>query len=270
MTKRMIVSVCFVLALLFVATGCFLEIDLDDVSNTDTNTTTTQTTEPITISNVEGKKMVVVGDSITYGTGLSQSEKRWYQYVKQRYGFESVWADAEIGRAFTRDGMSSTRFTETVKNLPKEAEVIIVFGGVNDYNFNAPIGTMADNKSDANKGITFYAALKHAAETLRENHPTAQIIFMTPLPCNQKKEGVDARNTAGHCVRDYAEAIKTVCEFYGFDVVDLNQITNFDVESDLWLEMYMPDGLHPNVVGVDLYLKNGVYPALDILFELND
>lgn len=216
-------------------------------------------------STVEGKKLGVIGDSITYGSALLQEEKRWWQYVKERYGFANVYSNAEIGRAFTQDGMTSTRFTQKIKELPTDLDVIIVFGGVNDRAFNATIGTMEDEPAEDNKNISFYSALRFTAEYLLTNHPNARIIFMTPLPCNQGL-GFNGKNTAGFRLQDYADAVAEMCRAYGFDMVDLNRVGGFYVWSEGWLADHMEDGIHPNNAGTQIYVKNGILPKLDSIF----
>lgn len=219
------------------------------------------------VSKVEGKKIGVIGDSITYGSGLTTGDKRWWEYVKDRYGFASVYSNAEIGRAFTQDGMTSTRFTQKIKELPNDLDVIIVFGGVNDRAFNAPIGTMDDEPKEDNQGISFCSALRYTAEYLLTNHPNAQIIFMTPLPCNQSL-GFNGKNANGHRLQDYADAIAEMCRAYGFDMVDLNHVGGFYVWSQNWLNTYMEDGIHPNNEGTKIYVHKGILPKLDsILVE---
>jgi lysophospholipase L1-like esterase len=229
------------------------------------------------VSNVVGKKLGVVGDSITVGymvTGYNDDgtakggyvTKKWYDYVVERYGFASVQANAEIGRSFAKDGSMSTRFTQRIKELDSDLDVIIVFGGTNDLNFSPAIGTMDDVPSEANGGISFFSALRFTAEYLLTNHPNARIIFMTPLPRNDTTKGFNYKDPNGKRLIDYADAIAEMCRCYGFDIVDLNRVGGFYVWSDTWLTANMLDGLHPNEAGTEIYARNGILPKLDTIF----
>lgn len=222
------------------------------------------------VSNVAGKKLGVIGDSITFGTvnlgetRLTENE-RWWGYVKARYGFAEVEWNAEVGRAFTRDGTMSTRFTQKIKELSGDLDVIIVFGGVNDRAFNANIGTIDDEPKEDDGGISFYSALRFTAEYLLTNHPNARIIYMSPLPCKQSF-GFNGKNEAGYRVQDYADAISEMCRAYGFDFVDLNRVGGFYVWNQSWLDAHMEDGIHPNKAGTGIYVRNGILPKLDTIF----
>jgi lysophospholipase L1-like esterase len=218
------------------------------------------------LNTVKGKKVSILGDSITYGYATT---KKWWQYVTERYGIQEPQVNAEIGRAFARNGSSSTRFTEKVTELDTDSDIYIVFGGVNDFQFSTPIGTIDDEPTNANgaetSGVTFYASVKYVIEYLITNYPNSKIIFFTSLPKNDK-EIFNPTNTAGHKLNDYVEAITMVSRAYGVDLVDLNSVGEFYVHNTNWLAENMPDGIHPNDKGTETYVKNGIFPALDRLF----
>jgi lysophospholipase L1-like esterase len=223
----------------------------------------------------KGSKLCVIGDSITYGYTMTLTDgelvgsrvtKKWHKYVAERYGIENVVESAEIGRAFTRDGSMSTRFTEVVKNIDADCDVIIVFGGTNDFGFNANIGNIDDEPSDTNQNSSFYSAVSYVANYLTNNFPNAEIIFMTPIPRNDG-DTFNPSNTAGAKVTDYANAIAEVGRSYGIRVIDLNRVSNFYIANQTWIDENMPDGLHPNDNGTNIYVTNGIFPVLDEVFK---
>lgn len=243
----------------------------------------------IFINKLNGKVLYPIGDSITYGSGLLQADKKWWNYVSERYGMTVKYAenssltpsingkiDAQVGRAFTKDGSASTRFTQRIKEIPSDADVVIIFGGTNDFGLkNVEIGSMDDISSDANGGISLYSALKYCGEYLSQNHNDKTIIFMTPLPRNSKDEEFNAKDSHGKRLIDYAEAIKTMCRCFGFYCVDLNNIGEFYVGSQTWIDENTfisdtgdghGDGLHPNATCTEKFTKNGIFPALDSFF----
>lgn len=240
------------------------------------NQTLDECTEYVFSSSVKNKKLHALGDSITYGyTVAGKNEdgswiganvsKKWWEFVAERYGM-SATSDAEIGRAFTKDGSMSTRFTQRVQEIPTDSDVIIVFGGTNDFNWSPNIGSIDDTSSNENGNISFYSALKFVAEYLSTNFYDKTIIFMTPLP-RKNTEGFNGKDVNGKMLIDYAEAITKMCRCYGFYCIDLNNICDFYVYSDAWLETYMVDGLHPNDLGTKIYVEKGIYPALDKIFR---
>lgn len=222
------------------------------------------------LNKVLGKKLGVLGDSITKGSGVT--DKKWWEYVTERYGFSATQANAEAGRAFSRDGSESTRFTVKVTELDADCDVIIVFGGVNDFGFDTPIGTIDDIATNDNRvytdttdKVTFYSSVKYVMEYLTTNFVNSKIIFFTPLPKNNK-EIFNLTNAAGHKLNDYVEALKIMARTYGIDLVDTNAVGEFYVYNTNWLATYMPDGIHPNDAGTEVYVKNAIFPSLDKLF----
>ena len=222
-----------------------------------------------------GKKVAILGDSVTTGwtedndgTGRYMATK-WYDYIHNRYGFESVTVDAEIGRSFVRNGSMSTRFTEQVEKIAADTDIIFVFGGSNDFQMNSALGTIDDTPSKANgaeETQKFYPAVKYCAEYLTAHFPNADIIFMTPLQRNHRGEGVNVKNTSGHRQTEYVDAIKEVCRVYGIYCIEMGATSEFKTASAGWLAEYMPDGLHPNEAGTALYVQNCLYNKLDEYF----
>lgn len=61
--------------------------------------------------------------------------------------------------------------------MEPEADVIVVFGGTNDFGHgDAPLGTMSDRTP-----YTFYGACHVLIRKLLERYPEAELVFMTPL-----------------------------------------------------------------------------------------
>ena len=68
-------------------------------------------------------------------------------------------------------------FGTRVEKMDPDADVIVVFGGTNDFGHgDVPLGTIADRDN-----TTFYGALHVLYRQLWEKYPTATIVVMTPL-----------------------------------------------------------------------------------------
>ena len=124
-----------------------------------------------------------------------------------------------------------------------DADIITVAGGVNDMGLNRTIGTI-DNLND-DDGLTFYSALRILIEGLINKYPNKLIIFITPANIGANTF-FNEPNSQGKYVRDYANAIKEVCEIYGIPVFDNNTTSGVYPKIDIHKTTWTCDGLHWN------------------------
>ena len=244
------------------------------------------------ISKMSGAKMAIIGDSISHGVGsmilsngtavptsgtnmLTYKNQAWWQLVRDRYGIDdSVLNNSQTGASFTIDGSSkddegniiNRRFTTYLNtdDLPEDLDIIMVFGGTNDWSQSKALGTIDDEPSTENNA-TFYAAVKSVLDYLTINFPDAQLVFVTPLQ-RYRDNTFNAKNTQNLYMKDYVDAIKTLCAVYGVQVVDLYSNSKFHMNSEEFRNTYVPDGTHPNAEGTERYVKNGIFPTLDQLW----
>ncbi len=197
---------------------------------------------------LNGLKVNFLGDSITEGHGTSD--------VKHRY--DSVLAElAEL--ALTRNyGIGGTRiayhsgasawpvwdlyFCGRATKMSPDADLVIVFGGTNDYGHgNAPMGTASDTTPD-----TFIGAVNWLMTYLKGAYPNARLVFMTPM----RREGDTLRpSVSGHLLSDYADAMLDAGKRHGIPVLDLYRELPVDPNIPEMKSAYVPDGLHPNDEG---------------------
>ncbi len=138
-------------------------------------------------------------------------------------------------------------FRSRVVDMDADADIIVVFGGTNDFGHgNAAFGTFDDRTDD-----TFYGAMHNLCLELIDKYPTATIVFMTPL--YRTSEGGGSYNEWGvrmaATLPQYREAIAQVAGYYGLPVLRLEQVTGMQPKVEAVKERYMPDGLHPNDAG---------------------
>ena len=172
------------------------------------------------------------------------------------------------------------KVTKTVEEcLSDDLDIIIVFGGINDPTTN--MGQITDKASTKNNA-SFYSSVKATLEYLTINHPNAQIIYFTPLPALEQK-GVVSQDENGFytldgSVDDYeskssntllkVNAIKSLCDLYNVPVCDLYNNSGFNINDLQFRCKYIPDGVHANADGTDIYLNNGIYPYFDKIWEV--
>ncbi len=201
---------------------------------------------------LQGKTLLFLGDSITWGAGASCPENIYWNKLGSMTGSNCLG----FGIGGTRIAVQKTPspnpehdlyFASRLDSMPDTADVVVVFGGTNDYGHgDAPMGRMEDRTPE-----TFYGALHDLCLKLLHKYPTARIIFMTPL--HRTREDVYTDNEYGvrrvGVLRDYVVAIREVCEYYSLPVLDLYSVSGFRPDIPIMKKTYATDGLHPNDAG---------------------
>lgn len=198
---------------------------------------------------LHNKKIAFLGDSITAGAGTAHP---YWRVLESRTGARCY--DYGIsGTRIARQQKPSTKpahdrdFGSRVEEMIPDADVIVVFGGTNDFGHgDAPLGRMEDRTED-----TFYGALHCLLYKLIERYPARQVVVMTPL--HRLSEAEYAFNELGvrrsTDLEGYVNAIIQVAGFYGIPVLDLFHTSGIQPRHPVLRERYMPDGLHPNDAG---------------------
>lgn len=205
-----------------------------------------------------GKKINFLGDSITQGVGASSPNKCFVSLLKEKYHLREARNYGIGGTRIARQSeikdpneIRDKDFIMRAEEMDNDADVIVVFGGTNDYgNGQAPLGAIDDCHV-----FTFYGAVRVLCENLIKKYPTSAIIFITPMHrWNEygglgtwKPEGVEQRPLC-----DYVKAVKEACERYSVPVLDLFGAGGMPFNCHSWAREYSEDGLHPNDKGYEL------------------
>ncbi len=207
---------------------------------------------------LKGKKICFLGDSITEGTGVSDRKNNRYDNVLKR--------ECELSEVFNY-GIGGTRlahqkvpsdkprfdlcFCGRAYNLDRTADVIVVYGGINDYlHGDAPFGCDGD-KTPA----TFVGAVHFLMNLLRTEYPEKTVVFMTParscykgngdeLPSPNPNKQPDARAAV-----EYVDVILSTAKSFGIPTLDLYRELGIDPNIPEHCEKYTVDGLHFNDLG---------------------
>ena len=204
---------------------------------------------------LKGKKVNFLGDSITQGCGASSPDKHFIAILENKYALAAARNYGIGGTRIARQSeikdpneIRDKDFLMRVEQMDADADLIVVFGGTNDYgNGQAPLGTIDDDTV-----YTFYGAVKALCKMLIEKYPTSTIAFLTPLHRWNENGGLGTWKPNGviqHPLCDYVKAVKESCEKYSIPVLDLFGKGSMPIHIGEWGKIYTDDGLHPNDMG---------------------
>ena len=195
-------------------------------------------------SRFAGKKMNCLGDSITYGyipDSGAQMAKPYPDTVKEILGLAACRNYGISGSTLAVNDGDYSPMCVRYANMDDDADIILVFGGTNDYGravYTPSIGTITDAVN-----TTVYGALNILCEGLISKYPQALIFLCTPL----KRADKTAPNGGGYTLEDVADAIRNVGHKFGMPVLDLNYQGGFYIaNADFRAEYGGEDKLHPN------------------------
>lgn len=207
------------------------------------------------------KKIACLGDSIT--EGVNASGWQWHRYIDswcKGNGIETTVINLGIGGTLVSDAVGNTAqaFVRRLDTIPTDADVVVVFGGTNDWGNNATLGAISDTGT-----ITFYGAYKHILEWLAVNRPNAKVLTITPLKRYYRGSGTVWKNaqtepnSKGNLLGDYVQAVKEVSDLYAVPCVDLHNDSGLNPVLEVVRTRYMGDGLHPTAEG-----NKRMYPVI--------
>ena len=207
---------------------------------------------------LQGKIINFLGDSITEGHGVSDKENCRFDHVLQKEC--NLKATNNYGIGGTRIAHQITPsakarhdlcFCGRAYDMDKNADVIVVYGGVNDYGHgDAPFGEMGDTTP-----ATFCGAVYWLMQFLKSEYPSATVAFLTPARC--QIGGVPYTCPAKHPVkqpdakplRAYVDVILQTAKEFAIPVLDLCENLGIDPTVPADYNAYTTDGLHFNDAG---------------------
>ncbi len=207
---------------------------------------------------LEGKTMDFLGDSITEGVGVSDIPNNRYDNVlKRKCNLKGVHNYGIGGTRIAHQRKPSEKprhdlcFCGRAYDLNPEADVIVVYGGVNDFfHGDAPIGTPKDSTP-----ATFYGAVEFLMNLLQTTYQDKRIVFLTPAHCckddvtDKKPSPRGTKGPDAMPLVDYVNIIVEKGEQHGIPVLNLYENLGIDPNNQADSEAYTIDGLHFNDAG---------------------
>ena len=215
---------------------------------------------------LKGKKIFILGDSITEGAGTTAKEYRYTEVFRSISG-ANVLVDGIGGTRIARQNTPSenTRydlcFLDRASAIEEGCDVIVVFGGTNDFGHGDALMGSFDNKDDE---FTFYGAMHSLITRIVNKNPDATVVFMTPLHRTSENEVKVESDNKAWVLKDYVNVIREVCEYYSVPVLDLYSMSGLQPAIPVIKEKFMPDGLHPSNAGAKIIAER-LYAFLSAL-----
>lgn len=176
-----------------------------------------------------GKKITILGDSISSGAFVDISSA-YPAVLKELSG-------AQIQNLAVSGSLLAGGITGKVSQVPQDAELVIVFGGTNDYwHKKVHIGS-----ADSTDSKTYVGALRYILNWLRTERPQAQLLFV--FPPDQTYGGKPSSTDFGYgTLDDFRAAFLNFCQSEQVHWLDLGK-TEFDAAQ------HSSDGVHPTATG---------------------
>ena len=183
-----------------------------------------------------------LGDSITYGLGGTS----WTTKLSELCNIPTVYNYGVSGTTIITNG--TTGFIDRIPNMVKDLDVIILWGGVNDF--------MWTNQSKE----VFKANFEKVVKALLDKYPKAKILGLTPMKFKYlaSADGIltkawnEPNSQSGVLLKDYVDAEIEIFNKYSIEYKDLFNESGISCEHNGQANEYFVgngDLLHPNEKG---------------------
>lgn len=206
---------------------------------------------------LENKTINFLGDSITEGVGVNNISNRYDNVIKAKCKLKTAYNYGISGTRLAHQSVPSEKprydlcFCGRVYDLNPDANIIVVYGGVNDYiHGDAPFGSLSDNTP-----ATFCGGVEFLMQTLPELYPDSKVVFMTPAHCSYDtiKDSAPSdrpsKKSDAKELKEYVNVIVQKGKSHNIPVLNLYEDLpiNPNIPSDK--EKYTADGFHFNDEG---------------------
>lgn len=209
--------------------------------------------------NIQGFKVNFLGDSITEGVGVTDIENCRYDNrlaVMCRLSAVNNYGIGGTRLAHQIHASEKPRydlcFCGRAYNMDTEADMVVVYGGVNDYiHGDAPFGELGDTTP-----ATFCGGVYFLMNYLRETYGEKPVVFMTPARCFYQRNVDDLapsthekKHVIGKPLRAYVDVILQTAKQFAIPALDLYDNLGIDPHDMQMYNAYTVDGLHFNDAG---------------------
>lgn len=176
----------------------------------------------------EGVKWVAFGDSLTDGS--INADTKYHKLIAGKTGI-TVVDMGKGGTGYWRTNESGTAFYQRMANVPADADIITIFGSVNDWKItsnNVEVGAAADTIEDG----TLAGYINAAIDVAQAAAPYAQIALITPP---------DYHGIPDDIMESIANIIVAVAKHRKIKHLDLYHESGFRVDDPVFATVYCTD-----------------------------
>ena len=208
---------------------------------------------------LDNLKINILGDSITEGRNASSKENCYVSLLQKQYPNATIRNYGVGGSCLSDKCLWGVRsFCERADEMDEDADLVLVFGGTNDYCCCCPPGQWGDKTDD-----TFYGACWVLFDKLLRRYHGKWIVIATPIHRLDEDGTICEDRPMVAPLWEYVRIIKETATYFGFPVIDLFATSGIQPNIDYIRETYTDDGLHPNDAGhallcrrIDAALRN--------------
>ena len=176
--------------------------------------------EPFTASDALSKEVrkwhgelwAAIGDSLTEVN--AKTTKNYCDYISEATGI-TVANMGVSGTGYMKFHDVSNAFYDRVANVPQDADVVTIFGSLNDI--GQPLGTVEDDVSDN----TVFGFVNGTIDALYTALPTVNLGIISPTPWNTSEPWNENNEATKYC-----EGLKQICYNRGIPFLDLYHCSN--------------------------------------------
>lgn len=177
----------------------------------------------------KGKKWVAFGDSLTDAT--INATKKYYKYIEEKSGI-TVAVLGVGGTGYYKTADSGTAYYQRMANCPTDADIITIFGSVNDWLALSQGTIQAGTASDTLENGTYSGYINKCIDVAIEKAPYAQIALVTPM---------DYHGLPSDTIETIANTIKAVAVSRKIKYLDLYHESGFRVNDATYAAQYTTD-----------------------------
>jgi len=216
-----------------------------------------------------GKRVAIIGDSVSDSSRVGTT-RCWWEYLTDSLNLKTT-CYAKNGA--TIEGMQGQ--VDRMLQEEKKWDLVIVFGGTNDFNASVPVGSLYSEKKETTNKNGKQTELKHRAwnldngtfsgrvnnllAKLKEQCPHTRLLMMTPVHRGFAQFGNRNvqpdelwSNTQGLYLEDYIAVLQQASRAWAVPLVDVNVesgLVPMLKSQDEFVHKVDTDRLHPNANG---------------------
>ena len=211
-----------------------------------------------------GKTIACIGDSITYGYGVTQGNTDYVTLLAEQLGMSYIRL-GDSGTTLCTDGNRTCNIRRLTEDQIQGADIVTIALGINDF-CAAGAGYYELGDINSTDTSTIYGAARMWCERIEELRKTdslshSQFYFMTPVITSWNNSVTSGRNwdqsktnIHGYTLRDLCNAIMEVAALYDVAVIDMNLLSGmyYVDDQDNNVSVFGGDGVHPGEKGHEM------------------